>query len=166
MNNNLLLFSESGQEELVNSILQEAGLLADKGRPLTSSELHGIAKTVQDLDNGRSIVDRVKGMFNVINLIWILAICGIMAGIFTFPFMSLRSGSPLMLLLVFALLLTLIWYSDSTGSLPISRSSSQDSCKGFHRIRDSILGLHSAGLRGARLHHLLYVRGPRSKVTR
>jgi hypothetical protein len=63
----------------MDGILKEASSLA--GRPISLNELHAIGVTIAEMEKEQGLVQRVKGLFSFINLVWLLSIGGIMLAI-------------------------------------------------------------------------------------
>eukprot|EP01137_Pigoraptor_chileana_P026440 Opistho-2@7713 len=67
----------------IQALLSEAAVIVGRDAPLTSSELHGIATMLKELEGGQTLSQRVRGFLSFVNVMWFVSICGV--GITTLP---------------------------------------------------------------------------------
>lgn len=69
--------SVTNQQKCAN-LLQRAAQVVGAADPLTAEQLAGFRKLLVELDAQKSIVDRVAGFFNFVNIMWMVSIIGVL----------------------------------------------------------------------------------------
>lgn len=79
--------NQETDEEKIASYLSEAQKIVNWTKPINASDLKNMYNTLIEIENNKSITQRIMGFMSFINIIWLLSILGII--LLTYPALSI-----------------------------------------------------------------------------